>query len=62
MLVLPGWLKAFGWPFLLILAGFGLVGLRYAANVPMPWKVPGAVIALGMGFFIYKLATNGDDV
>jgi hypothetical protein len=62
LFVLPGWLKAFGWPFLLMLAGFGIIGLSYATGVPIPFKLPGILITLGMVFFIVKLATNGEDV
>jgi hypothetical protein len=62
ILVLPGWLKAFGWPFLLILAGFGLIGLSLASGFPIPIKLPAIILTLGIVFFIFKLATNGDDV
>ncbi len=62
LIMLPGWLKAFGWPFLLMVAGFAMVGAAYAFKVAISLKVPAALIALGMVFFIYKLATDGEEL
>jgi hypothetical protein len=62
MTVLPGWLKAFGWPFLLIIAGFAIIGISYETGIPVPLKLPALFIGTGMLFFIVKLATNGEDI
>ena len=62
LLVLPGWLKAFGWPLLLIIGGFGVIGLSYASGMPIPVELPVLLIGTGLVFVIVKLATNGDEV
>ena len=62
MLVLPGWLKAFGWPVLLILSGLGLFALEFVVGVVVSFKLPAFLVGVGVVFFIAKLATNGEEL
>ncbi len=63
---LPGWLRAFGWPFLLMLAGATVFVLKFGKFWPHPtrgWMMTQAEIlfALGLVHFLYKFAMDGDD-
>ena len=54
VVVLPHWVRAFGWPFLLILAGIGLFFWGYCHGI-IDFKLPSLMMALGLIFFFVKL-------
>jgi hypothetical protein len=60
VLILPGWVKAFGWPFLIILAGVAFFCYAYFVLHEVELKVPAALVAIGLVFFMFKLSTNGE--
>jgi hypothetical protein len=59
---LPGWLRAFGWPFFLMLAGFGLFLLRRYGGAPLPLSLAWVPLAIGFVYFMVKLMTDGEDI
>ena len=60
VLILPGWVKAFGWPLLIMLSGVAFFFYIYFAAHEIELKVPSALIAIGLVFFLFKLHTNGE--
>jgi hypothetical protein len=53
-LILPPWISAFGWPFLLMI--FGFVFFFYAKSQGyVNVYIPGFMVALGLIYFIFKL-------
>ena len=52
---LPGWVRAFGWPFLLMLAGVGIAVAYYFAGYRMPVHLPALLVAFGLVWFVVKL-------
>ncbi len=60
VLMLPGWTRAFGWPFLCILAGIAYFLYPYFAYHMIELKLPGLLVSIGLIFFVVKLNTNGE--
>ncbi|HUO06873.1 MAG TPA: hypothetical protein VM008_00945 [Phycisphaerae bacterium] len=58
--ILPGWMRAFGWPFLLMLAGVALFVMYYYEAHEIELKVPAGMVAIGLIFFLFKLNNNGE--
>lgn len=61
-IMLPGWLRAFGWPFLMILGGLALAVATwyYDWRDTDTYKISAALIAVGTVYFIAK-ASGADD-
>jgi hypothetical protein len=60
LVMLPGWIRAFGWPFLLMVGGVGLFLYAYYGFHEVELKLPGAMVAIGLIFFMFKLNNNGE--
>jgi hypothetical protein len=63
ILILPGWVKAFGWPLLLMAAGVAFFLYCYFAEVGIGVQVievSGIFFGTGLIFFLFKLNTNGE--
>jgi hypothetical protein len=63
VLILPGWVKAFGWPLLVMLAGVAFFLYCYFAVDGMGTNaviVSSIIFGTGLIFFIAKLNTNGE--
>jgi len=63
---LPGWLRAFGWPFLFLVAGATPFVLKVAGHWNIPnrgWIMLAGEIAFAIGLirFLYRLASGGED-
>ena len=59
-LILPGWLRAFGWPFAIILLGIGSFFYTYFNYHMIELKLTAALISIGLVFFLFKLNNNGE--
>lgn len=60
ILILPGWVRAFGWPFLLMGAAVAVFLVEYYGSHIFEPKFPGLLFSIGIIFFFVKLNTNGD--
>ncbi len=60
IVMLPGWVRAFGWPFLLMLAAPAIFLYEYYGSHVFEPRLPGLLFAIGTIFFFVKLNTNGD--
>jgi hypothetical protein len=63
VIMLPGWVKAFGWPFLLMLSGVAFFLWCYFTVDGMGTNaviVSSIIVGTGLIFFIAKLNTNGE--
>jgi hypothetical protein len=62
-LMLPGWARAFGWPFLVMLAGvaYFVYSVAVAHSIEIHALLCSAIIfATGLIFFLFKLSNNGE--
>jgi hypothetical protein len=59
-LILPGWVRAFGWPFLIILLGIASFVYPYYAYHEIELKLTAGLVSIGLVFFLFKLNTNGE--
>jgi hypothetical protein len=60
ILILPGWVRAFGWPFLVMLLGVAAFLYPYYSYHLIELKLPAILISIGLIFFLFKLNTNGE--
>lgn len=60
IIMFPGWVRAFGWPFLIILAGVGALLYPIYAYHYVELKLPALLISIGLVFFFVKLMTGGE--
>jgi len=60
MLSLPPWIRAFGWPFLLMATGIGIMLASYFGSGETYVRVPVGMIVTGMIWFFFMLS-GGDD-
>jgi hypothetical protein len=62
MMILPGWVKIFGWPLVLILIGLALGALRLIEHYPIPMKLVLIPVGAGMAWAIIIMMTGGEEL
>lgn len=61
LLTLPPWIRAFGWPLLLIVAGVGMMAGSYFASAGAWMRVPVGLIGSGFIWFLILLLGGGEE-
>jgi hypothetical protein len=61
VITFPGWVKAFGWPFLLMIAGLAFGIAKVMNDWPIPLFLPAIPFSVGAAYFMAKIMTNGQD-